>query len=84
VDVVAEIKALTGGIGADIAFGTSGSEQCYKLTLSGIKYAGTLLVTSIWEGDIKYNPNDIVLTEKKHSRKHLLLQRLPFNHCDDG
>lgn len=64
VDVVAEIKKLTGGIGADIAFETTGSEQCYKLTLAGIKYAGTLVVTSIWEGQIKYNPNDVVLTEK--------------------
>jgi (R,R)-butanediol dehydrogenase/meso-butanediol dehydrogenase/diacetyl reductase len=65
VDVVAEIKKLTGGVGADIAFETTGSEQCYKLILAGIKYAGTLVVTSIWEGEIKYNPNDVVLTEKK-------------------
>lgn len=65
VDVVAEIKKLTGGIGADVAFETTGSEQCYKLALDGIKFAGTLVVTSIWEGDIKYNPNSIVMSEKK-------------------
>ncbi|MEI8200395.1 MAG: 2,3-butanediol dehydrogenase [Eubacteriales bacterium] len=64
-DVVAEIKKMTGGVGADIAFETTGSEQCYELALEGISFAGTLVVTSIWEGKIKYNPNSIVLSEKK-------------------
>lgn len=65
VDVVAEIKKLTGGIGADVSFETTGSEQCYKQALDALKYAGTLVVTSIWEGEIKYNPNSVVMTEKK-------------------
>ena len=64
-DVVAEIKKLTGGVGADVAFETTGSEQCYKLALDGISFAGTLVVTSIWEGEIKYNPNTAVFSEKK-------------------
>lgn len=64
-DVVAEVRKLTGGIGADIAFETTGSEQCYLLALDGIRAGGTLVVTSIWEGGIQYNPNSIVLTEKK-------------------
>ncbi len=64
-DVVGEIRRLTGGQGADIAFETTGAEQCYKLALDGIRFAGTLVVTSIWEGDIQYNPNSIVMTEKK-------------------
>ena len=65
VDVVAEIRKLTGGIGADIAFETTGSEACYQQTLEGIRFDGTLVVTSIWEHEISYNPNAIVLTEKK-------------------
>ncbi len=64
-DVVAEIRKLTNGVGADVAFETTGSEQCYQLALDAIAFAGTLVVTSIWEGDIKYNPNSIVMTEKK-------------------
>lgn len=64
-DVVAEVKKLTGGVGADIAFETTGSEQCYNLALDAISFAGTLVVTSIWEGPIRYNPNTVVLTEKK-------------------
>jgi (R,R)-butanediol dehydrogenase/meso-butanediol dehydrogenase/diacetyl reductase len=64
-DVVAEIKRLTGGVGADMAFETTGSEQCYKLTFDALTFAGTLVLTSIWEGEIKYNPNTAVFSEKK-------------------
>lgn len=64
-DVVAEIRRLTGGVGADVAFETTGSEQCYGLSLDAISFAGTLVVTSIWEDAIRYNPNAVVLTEKK-------------------
>ena len=65
VDVVAEVKKLTGGVGADIAFETTGSQQCYQLALDSLRFAGTLVVTSIWEGDIQQNPNSVVLSEKK-------------------
>ena len=65
VDVVSEVRRLTGGIGADIAFETTGSEQCYKLALDSIHFSGTLVVTSIWEDEIRYNPNSIVMSEKK-------------------
>ena len=65
VDVTAEIMRLTGGLGVDIAFETTGSQQCYQLALDGLTYAGTLVVTSIWEGKIEYNPNTIVMSEKK-------------------
>ncbi len=64
-DVVGQIRELTGGVGADIAFETTGSEQCYRLALDAITFAGTLVVTSIWEGDISYNPNTVVMGEKK-------------------
>jgi len=63
-DVVAEIRKLTNGVGADVAFETTGSEQCYKLALDGVSYAGTVVITSIWEGEVRYNPNALVLTEK--------------------
>lgn len=64
-DVVGRIRELTGGTGADIAFETTGSEQCYRLALDAIVFAGTLVITSIWEGDISYNPNTLVMGEKK-------------------
>lgn len=64
VDVVSEIQKLTGGMGVDVAFETTGSEQCFKLALDGTRFDGTLVVTSIWEGAINYNPNSVVMTEK--------------------
>lgn len=65
VDVVSEIRRLTDGKGADIAFETTSAEQCYNLLLQSLRFAGTMVVTSVWEGDMKHNPNKIVMTEKK-------------------
>ena len=64
VDVVAEIKKLTGGVGADIAFETTGSEQCFHLALNSIRFSGTLVVTSIWEKQVTLDPNTLVMGEK--------------------
>lgn len=64
VDVVAEIKKLTNGKMADVAFETTGSEQCFKLLLDSIHAQGTQVITSIWEKPVTYNLNSIVLTEK--------------------
>ena len=65
VDVVAEIRRLTGGTGADIAFETTGAAQCHNLLLDGLRFAGTMVITSIWEDGMKYDPNTVVMTEKK-------------------
>lgn len=56
---------LTGGVGADIAFETTGSEQCLLLLLESIKAAGTLVVTSIWEGPVTLHPNLLVMKERQ-------------------
>lgn len=65
VDVVAEVKRLTNGLGADIAFEDSSAEQCYNLLLKSLRFAGTLVVPSLWENGVHYDPNDILKTEKK-------------------
>lgn len=64
VDVVEEIKKITNGHMADVAFETTGAESVFKLLLDCIHNQGTQVITSIWEGDVKYNLNSIVLTEK--------------------
>ncbi len=64
-DVVEEVQALTGGVGVDVAFETTGAEQGLQLAVDSVKYAGTVVVTSIWEKPISINLNSIVLTEKK-------------------
>lgn len=64
VDVVAEVKKLTNGVGADIAFETTGSEQCFHLILEALRFAGTLVNTSIFETTITLHPNTLVMSEK--------------------
>lgn len=65
VDIAKEIKNLTGGLGVDIAFETTGAQIGFDLGLDSIKYNGTMVITSIWEKDIDFNPNVLVFTEKK-------------------
>jgi (R,R)-butanediol dehydrogenase/meso-butanediol dehydrogenase/diacetyl reductase len=64
-DVVAEVKRLTNGRGADIAFETTGAEQCFKLELEAVHAGGTVVVTSIWEKDVSFNLNAICIPEKR-------------------
>lgn len=63
-DVEAKIREMTGGAGADIAFETTSSEQCFHLLRHCIKNHGTEVITSIWVNTITMQPNEIVLTEK--------------------
>ena len=63
-DPVAEIKRLTDGYGADIAFECTGAQACFDYLLGGIHQGGTLVVTSIWEKPAQVNLNDICIPEK--------------------
>lgn len=65
VDIVEEVKKLTNGVGVDAAFETTGAKVGFDTGLDSLKYEGTLVVTSIWEGEININPNKLVFTEKK-------------------
>ncbi len=65
VDIVAEVKKLTGGVGVDAAFETTGAKIGFDIGLDSLKFEGTMVVTSIWEGDIAFNPNTLVFSEKK-------------------
>ena len=65
VDVVSSVKELTGGLGVDAAFETTGSELGFQTGLNSIKSDGTLVITSMWESEVKFNPNLVVFTEKK-------------------
>ncbi len=63
-DVVAKIKEMTGGKGADVAFETTSSEQCFHLLYQCIKPHGYEVITSIWTHEVSLQPNNLVLTEK--------------------
>ena len=63
-DVVAKVKELTGGKGADVAFETTSSDQCFHLLYQLIKPHGYEVVTSIWTHEVSLNPNVLVMQEK--------------------
>ncbi len=65
VDIAKEVKKLTGGIGVDVAFETTGAKIGFDIGLDSLKYEGTMVVTSIWEDGINFNPNALVFSEKK-------------------
>lgn len=64
VDVGEEIKRIVGGKGADIAFETYGVDEGIRLGLESIRFAGTLVILSLWENMPQVNMMEIVLTEK--------------------
>lgn len=64
-DIATEVKKLTGGLGVDVAFETTGAKIGLDTGIDSLKFEGTLVVTSIWEGEVNINPNKLVFTEKK-------------------
>ena len=65
VDIAMEVKKLTGGTGVDVAFETTGAKIGFDIGIDSLKYEGTMVITSIWEGEINFNPNVLVFSEKK-------------------
>ena len=65
VDIAKEVKKLTGGVGVDVAFETTGAKVGFDIGIDSLKYGGTMVITSIWEGEVNFNPNVLVFSEKK-------------------
>lgn len=64
VDVIGEVNKLTGN-DADISFETTGVNAGYQIGLDVLKFEGTMVVVSIWEGNVEFNPNALVFQQKK-------------------
>ncbi|GMQ62223.1 2,3-butanediol dehydrogenase [Vallitalea maricola] len=64
VNIPEEVKKLTNGLGVDVAFETTGAQIGFDIGIDSIKYEGTMVITSIWESEVKVNPNVLVFTEK--------------------
>jgi len=65
VNIIEEVKKLTDGVGVDAAFETTGAKIGFNTGLECLKFEGTMVITSIWEGETSFNPNVLVFTEKK-------------------
>lgn len=64
VNIPFEVRKLTEGIGVDVAFETTGAQIGFDTGIDSIRSDGTLVITSLWESPIKFNPNSILFTEK--------------------
>ena len=65
VDVVEEIKRLTGGEGVHVSFEATGSEVGLNIAIDALRFSGTAVITSIWEHPVSVDPNKLVFQEKK-------------------
>ncbi|MBU3055207.1 MAG: 2,3-butanediol dehydrogenase [Pseudomonas indica] len=64
-DVLAEIRALTGGLGADVSFECIGNKRTAKLAIDTIRKAGTCVLVGIFEEPSEFNFFELVATEKQ-------------------
>lgn len=62
-NAVETIKKATNG-GVDVAFEVTGVKPVFNQVIEAIKYNGEVIVVSIWEQEVSFNPNTIVLKEK--------------------
>ncbi|MDU7442188.1 MAG: 2,3-butanediol dehydrogenase, partial [Clostridium sp.] len=65
VNIAEEVKKLTNGLGVDVAFETTGAQIGFDTGIGSLKFEGTMVITSIWEKVVTFNPNALVFTEKK-------------------
>ncbi len=64
-DAIAEVRALTGGYGADVSFECIGHTATAKLAIDVIRKAGKSVMVGIFEEPTSFNFFDIVSTEKE-------------------
>jgi len=64
IDVVEEVKRISDGRGADVAFDTAGVQICLDTALKAIKARGTLVNIAIWEKRPTLEMNDLIFRER--------------------
>ncbi|KOS39580.1 hypothetical protein ACN38_g9593 [Penicillium nordicum] len=65
VDAVMQIRALTGNVGADVAFECSGAQAGLDTAISGLRVRGTTVVVSLWEHKPTIDAFAVVFQEKR-------------------
>ena len=63
-DVVAMVRAMTAGAGADVAFECSGVQAGFDTAMKGIRVRGTVTIVSLWEEKPVIDAFDVVSYEK--------------------
>lgn len=62
-DVLKVIRESTNG-GVDVAFEVTGVKQVFNQAIESTIYNGQIIIISIWEKEVSFNPNIIVLKER--------------------
>jgi (R,R)-butanediol dehydrogenase/meso-butanediol dehydrogenase/diacetyl reductase len=65
VDVVEEVMKLTNGKGVDAAFEATGVQAGFKTAVASVDRGARVVVTSIWEEEVEFHLNNLVLAEKE-------------------
>jgi (R,R)-butanediol dehydrogenase/meso-butanediol dehydrogenase/diacetyl reductase len=64
-DALAEVRRLTGGLGADVSFECIGNKHTAKLAIDLIRKAGKCVLVGIFEEPSEFNFFELVATEKQ-------------------
>jgi len=65
VDVIEEVMKLTANKGVNVSFETTGVQAGFDTAVAAIERGGRTVVTSIWEEEVEFHLNSLVLVEKE-------------------
>ncbi|KAL8986605.1 MAG: hypothetical protein Q9177_004115 [Variospora cf. flavescens] len=65
-DIVARVREICGGVGADVGFDAAGVQVGLDQALKAIRAQGTLVNIAVWEKPAQLQMNDIVFRERKY------------------
>lgn len=65
-DIVARVREICGGVGADIAFDAAGVQAGLDQALKAIRAQGTLVNIAVWEKPAQLQMNDLIFRERKY------------------
>lgn len=65
-DVVARVREICGGVGADVAFDAAGVQVGLDQALKAIRAQGTIVNIAVWNKPAQLQMNDMVFREKKY------------------
>lgn len=66
-DVIAEAKELSRGMGPDVVFDCAGVPASLRTACNAVKARGDVVNIAIWEKEVPFNPNWLVLKEARYT-----------------
>ncbi|MCJ1249919.1 hypothetical protein MMC30_007145 [Trapelia coarctata] len=65
-DIVARVREICGGQGANVAFDAAGVQAGLDQAILAIRARGTLVNIAVWEKAVSLHPNDLVFRERRY------------------